>query len=1280
MRNAPSKESGALFAPLRHTPLIVSILLLFTLGSPAFAQFSTPTTSLVFPNSLNPSNPNQAFLFLSSNPPGLAFQMSILTSSGGNWLSATAAVANVTPNQLTVTVNPAGLAPGGYTGTILITAANGSVAPISIQIALAVPSSPATSFTISPSSLTFSAPSNSVPQSVTLVANAATSYVATTNQPWLSVTPSSGSGAPNFTFLVSVDRSLIPAGTTSGAITVTTPAGSQAIPVSLVGISAAASSVSPSSLSLSYVSEGVSPASVLVVTTVPGGTFSATIGAPWLVVAGNSRVSPTTTQLALFTSPASLAPGTYSTTVLLTFSNSDVVPVPVTLTVSPGALSVSPSSLTFDQITSPTQNLILTASFGQPFNVTTSTSWLTVTPATGTTTGTITPISVTVNPSGLSPASYQGTITVAVGGQTQIVPVTLTVPPPVSVSPANLVFTYTPGGSAPISQTLTLSTASPTTFTTTSTVPWFAVGPTSGSIGPSSPALISVGVQNPASLSPGTYTGIITVVTPLGIATVPVSLTVAAPTPSATITPSSLSFTHQLGTAPPPPQLLTISSAAPGTFQVTTSATWLKTATSSASVPGVIPVTVDPQGLPAGPYAAVLSILSGGTFRTIPVVLNVTPSTVLRTSPTAVTFYYQPGGTIPSTQSQSVSLTSTGESLVVSTSNAGANWLQATATQAPGVVNITASAAGLPPGTYTTNVTISGPGPAAVQLPVTLIVSTAPILDVTPRTLQLTRSVPRQVLRVTSSLSPAPTIFATPGNDWLSVSPTTQQAPPATFTITADTANSPSGTRYGAIVIDNPNPLSVFGNTPLIIPVEFINSACASLIGPPDAPAPAAGTVGSIAVTATCPWSATSNASWITLLSGASGTGAGTVTFRVAPNTGPARSGTITIDQSTFTITQAPPTATPVGLSFVSMLSCRVADTRLAFGPLGGPRLSANTTRSFPIPSACGIRPDAAAYSLNVTVVPAGVLSYLTLWPTGQPQPFVSTLNSFDGRSKANAAIVPAGTNGAVSVFATDPTEVVLDINGYFVPSDAGGSSFYPLPPCRLLDTRLSSGPLLSDIPRSFPAAGNCGIPATLQAYSLNVTVVPASSLGSLSLWTESRPLVSTLTAPTGAITANAAFVQNGNGSVITVEASNGTTDLVLDTNGYFGPPSATGLSFYPIVPCRISDTRLASAPLGGPILAANQSRTIPIQQSACGIPATARAYSLNATVVPSGPLSYLTLWPSGSAQPLVSTLNSFDASTVSNAAIVPAGANGSINAFVTGPTHLILDINGYFQ
>jgi hypothetical protein len=127
-------------------------------------------------------------------------------------------------------------------------------------------------------------------------------------------------------------------------------------------------------------------------------------------------------------------------------------------------------------------------------------------------------------------------------------------------------------------------------------------------------------------------------------------------------------------------------------------------------------------------------------------------------------------------------------------------------------------------------------------------------------------------------------------------------------------------------------------------------------------------------------------------------------------------------------------------LRLVPIIPCRLADTRNANGPFGGPNIQAGAApRSFLVPSgACGIPEGAAAYSLNVTVVPQGSLGYLTVFPTGGPTPtssMPSTLNALNGQIVANAAIVPAGTNGAISVYANGATTaVILDINWYFVP------------------------------------------------------------------------------------------------------------------------------------------------------------------------------------------------------------------------------------------------------
>lgn len=72
--------------------------------------------------------------------------------------------------------------------------------------------------------------------------------------------------------------------------------------------------------------------------------------------------------------------------------------------------------------------------------------------------------------------------------------------------------------------------------------------------------------------------------------------------------------------------------------------------------------------------------------------------------------------------------------------------------------------------------------------------------------------------------------------------------------------------------------------------------------------------------------------------------------------------------------------------------------------------------------------------ALNLTVVPPGPLSFLSTWPAGQSYPGVSMLNSPNGGVIANAAIVPAGTNGAITVLAANPTDLIIDVVGYFAP------------------------------------------------------------------------------------------------------------------------------------------------------------------------------------------------------------------------------------------------------
>jgi YVTN family beta-propeller protein len=375
-------------------------------------------------------------------------------------------------------------------------------------------------------------------------------------------------------------------------------------------------------------------------------------------------------------------------------------------------------------------------------------------------------------------------------------------------------------------------------------------------------------------------------------------------------------------------------------------------------------------------------------------------------------------------------------------------------------------------------------------------------------------------------------------------------------------------------------------------------------------------------------------------------------------------------------------------LQFVAVTPCRLVDTRKTGGPIQG-----NTSRDFTIPQlgGCNIPTTAAAYSLNVTVVPPAPLGYLTIWPAGETnRPLVSTMNSLDGRIKANAAIVPAGSQGAVSVFVSNTTDVVLDIDGYFAPTSGTTLAFYTLPPCRVADTRKSTFPqglgvphLSGTVARDFPVLESSCIPMgiTPAAYSFNFTAVPYPAmgypLGYLELWpTGQQPAnpVSTLNNLTGTIVANAAIVPAGTGGDITAYASN-DTDLVIDINGYFATAGQNGLSLYPAVPCRVIDTRKIG---NGQPFSGTLSPPVDVVDSVCGPPSTAQAYIFNATVVPSGGLGYLTLWPDGQGQPVVSTLNAIDGAITSNMAIVPT-SNGKVDAYASGITQLILDISSYF-
>ena len=196
--------------------------------------------------------------------------------------------------------------------------------------------------------------------------------------------------------------------------------------------------------------------------------------------------------------------------------------------------------------------------------------------------------------------------------------------------------------------------------------------------------------------------------------------------------------------------------------------------------------------------------------------------------------------------------------------------------------------------------------------------------------------------------------------------------------------------------------------------------------------------------------------------------------------------------------------------------------------------------------------------------------------------------------------------------------------------------AFFPLAPCRVIDTRGPNGPLggpalAKNQTRDFPIlqATQCNIPSSAVAYSFNVTAVPSNNqpLSYLTVWPSgiAKPVVSTLNAPTGTVTANAAIVPAGTGGDIDVYPAGTNSDLVIDIDGYFALPASGSnpLALYTFSPCRVLDTRQSGGAFDGQIV-------VNVAGSPCEVPTAAHAYDLNATVLPQGVLGYLTLWPDG--------------------------------------------------
>ena len=252
-------------------------------------------------------------------------------------------------------------------------------------------------------------------------------------------------------------------------------------------------------------------------------------------------------------------------------------------------------------------------------------------------------------------------------------------------------------------------------------------------------------------------------------------------------------------------------------------------------------------------------------------------------------------------------------------------------------------------------------------------------------------------------------------------------------------------------------------------------------------------------------------------------------------------------------------------------------------------------------------------------------------------------------------------------------------------PTPVPQSSYHPLSPARVLDTRDGTGgvprrPLGAGSHVDLVVAGQGGVPASgADAVVLNVTVTNASAASYLTVYPtgSSPPVASNLNWKPGRTVANLVTVALGSGGMVSAYNGAGQVDVIFDVQGWYGSSPTTtrdGL-FNAVAPARLLDTRGSGGPIG-----AGQTRSLTVTGRG-GIPATgAGAVVLNVTVTDGTSASYLTVYPGGSARPGTSSLNFLAGQQVPNRVIVPVGAGGTVNIFnAAGQVQVVVDVGGWF-
>jgi uncharacterized protein YkwD len=364
---------------------------------------------------------------------------------------------------------------------------------------------------------------------------------------------------------------------------------------------------------------------------------------------------------------------------------------------------------------------------------------------------------------------------------------------------------------------------------------------------------------------------------------------------------------------------------------------------------------------------------------------------------------------------------------------------------------------------------------------------------------------------------------------------------------------------------------------------------------------------------------------------------------------------------------------TAAAVDFEPVDPFRLVDTRKG---QGAHRLGAGQTVRI---KAAGT--DVTALSANFVAVNPSGPGHLTVYNCTNEVPEVSTLGYAPGAVTANQAIVPL-SNGEMCIYAHEAVDVVVDVNGFYR-NGKQSAEFTPVDPARLYDTRPGGDRLRAGEERKVRITGTVGGPPVgVDAVSLNVTAVGGSGPGHLQVYpcgATSALETSTINYAPAEARPNTVVVGTDDQGQICLKSLQ-DLDVAIDYTGHFVVGS--GYQFTALNPIRLFDSRKPTGATnevtGGQKVRAGQVVRLGIA-GVRGIPADAKAASVNLTVTQSTEGLHVTAFPCGNV-PSTSSLNVAPGQTVANGAMVKLSGAGELCVFAFRDVHLIVDIGGVWS